>query len=56
MVRSGSDEMKKPPRAKGGTKGQSAGKPVGEALRQAYDETLNESIPAEMLDLLKKLD
>lgn len=30
--------------------------PVGSALRDAYDETLAEAIPPEMLDLLKKLD
>lgn len=29
---------------------------VGDALRRAYDETLNESVPDDLLDLLKKLD
>jgi hypothetical protein len=28
---------------------------VGDALRSAYDDTLNEAIPPEMLDLLGKL-
>ena len=29
---------------------------IGEALRSAYQATVNEEIPAEMLDLLGKLD
>ncbi|WP_245824604.1 NepR family anti-sigma factor [Sphingomonas azotifigens] len=29
---------------------------VGDALRRAYDETLKESVPDDLLDLLKKLD
>jgi hypothetical protein len=29
---------------------------VGQALRSIYDRTVGESIPAEMLDLLGKLD
>jgi len=29
---------------------------VGQALRTIYDRTVNEAIPAEMLDLLGKLD
>ncbi|MBC9032339.1 hypothetical protein IAG41_08045 [Sphingomonas sp. JC676] len=29
---------------------------MGEALRQAYDEAVRESVPADLLDLLKKLD
>ncbi len=29
---------------------------VGDVLRRAYDETLNESVPDDLLDLLKKLD
>lgn len=29
---------------------------VGDALRSAYQRTVNEDIPAEMLDLLGKLD
>lgn len=30
--------------------------PVGDALRGVYQETVNESIPSELLDLLGKLD
>jgi hypothetical protein len=33
-----------------------SGGEVGDALRKVYDKTLDESIPAEMLDLLGKLD
>ena len=29
---------------------------VGRALRTVYDETVNEAVPAEMLDLLGRLD
>lgn len=32
-----------------------AGDGVGQALRSAYERTLNEDIPPEMLDLLGKL-
>lgn len=56
MVRSANDPVKKQPKAKSGTDGRKAGKAVGVALRDAYDEALAEAIPAEMLDLLKKLD
>jgi hypothetical protein len=46
---------KKPPRGPGrGGKRQSGGE-VGKALRSVYDNTLNEDIPPEMLDLLGKL-
>ncbi|MBX3564234.1 MAG: hypothetical protein KF730_06605 [Sphingomonas sp.] len=48
--------MTKPSRAKGG---EDAGKPsrsVGDALRQAYDETVGEAVPDDLLALLKKLD
>ncbi|MCW3835843.1 NepR family anti-sigma factor [Sphingomonas canadensis] len=47
--------MKQAPKRKGGAQGRTGGKPVGDALRQAYDEALGEAIPAEMLDLLNKL-
>lgn len=56
MVRSANGPVKKEPKSKGGTDGRKAGKAVGAALRDAYDETLAEKIPSEMLDLLKKLD
>ena len=56
MVRSANDPVKKQPKSKGGTDKRKAGKAVGAALRDAYDKTLAEAIPGEMLDLLKKLD
>ncbi|MES2989426.1 MAG: NepR family anti-sigma factor [Pseudomonadota bacterium] len=46
-------------RASRSKNGEDAGKPsrsVGEALRQAYDETVGESVPDDLLALLKKLD
>ncbi|MDF7775749.1 NepR family anti-sigma factor [Sphingomonas sp. AOB5] len=56
MVRSANDPMKKTPSNKGGGGSDRTGKAVGDALREAYDEAIGEAIPAEMLDLLKKLD
>jgi hypothetical protein len=56
MVRSANDPMKKTSRNKGGTDGDPTGKAVGDALRDAYDRTIGEAIPDELLDLLKKLD
>lgn len=52
-MRSAKDEMKKPANDKGG----SDRKPnVGDALRRAYDEAVRETVPDDLLDLLKKLD
>ena len=56
LVRSARDENKKPPKAKGGNDANRPGRSVGEALRQAYDEAVRESVPNDLLDLLKKLD
>lgn len=57
MVRSANDPMTKTPDGKkGGTDGNRTGRVVGDALREAYDEAIGEAIPAEMLELLKKLD
>lgn len=56
MVRSAKDKVKKQPKSKGGTDGRRTDNAVGNALRDAYDEALAESIPGEMLDLLDKLD
>jgi hypothetical protein len=56
LVVSGKKEMTKPSPAKGGD---DVGKPsrnVGDALRQAYDETVGEAVPDDLLALLKKLD
>jgi hypothetical protein len=56
LVRSANDPVKKQSKTKNGSDGRKTGKAVGVALRDAYDEALAESIPSEMLDLLKKLD
>jgi hypothetical protein len=39
-----------------GKKVQSKDSDVGHALRSAWDKTVNEDVPADMLDLLGKLD
>lgn len=52
---SATNEKKKPRKAGDGE----AGKPdrnVGEALRRAYDDTVSEAVPDDLLDLLKMLD
>ncbi len=49
-------EMAKPARSKGGDEGDKPHRSVGDALRQAYDETVGEEIPDDLLALLKKLD
>jgi len=56
LVRSAKDENKKPLKARGGNDASRPGRNVGAALRQAYDEAVRESVPADLLDLLKKLD
>jgi hypothetical protein len=56
MVRSANEPVKKQPKAKSGNNKGKTGKAVGSALRDAYDQTLAEAIPDEMLALLKKLD
>lgn len=55
-MRSAKDELKKPPKAKGGNDTNRHGRAVGDALRQAYDDAVKESVPDDLLDLLKKLD
>lgn len=55
-MRSAKDEKKKPPKAKGGNDTNRPGRNVGDALRRAYDEAVRESVPNDLLDLLKKLD
>lgn len=40
----------KPPRGQGG------GRDVGAALKKAYNGALSEEVPADLLDLLRKLD
>ncbi|MHA6720900.1 NepR family anti-sigma factor [Sphingomonas sp. RS6] len=55
-MRSAKDHQKKPPKNPGGEEASRPDRVVGDALRQAYDEALQESIPDDLLDLLKKLD
>lgn len=45
--------MDRSPERRGSKRGQ--GNDVGNALKSAYDRTLQEDIPPEMLDLLGKL-
>ena len=54
-MRSARDE-KKPPKTRGGTESSKPGRNVGDALRRAYNEAVNEAVPDDLLDLLKKLD
>lgn len=56
LVRSAKGETKRPPKAKGGTESSKPSRSVGDALRQAYDEAVRETVPDDLLDLLKKLD
>lgn len=55
-MRSAKDEIKKPPKGKGASDGSKPGQDLGDALRRAYDETVSEAVPDDLLDLLKKLD
>lgn len=63
-LRSGDDSSKKPEAAvarktAGSTPGarvQSKDRDMGAALRSVYQQTVEENIPSEMLDLLGKLD
>ncbi len=56
MVRSQEDKAEKLPNRTDREDKERAGRNVGDALRQAYDETVAEAVPDSMLDLLKKLD
>jgi hypothetical protein len=53
-LRSGDESSKKPPSVR--AKVQSKDRDMGAALRTVYQKTVDESVPAEMLDLLGKLD
>ncbi len=55
-MRSAKDEKMKTPSKRGGTENGRTGRSVGDALRQAYDDAVRESVPDDLLDLLKKLD
>lgn len=48
--------MNTPPKETGGTENGKPNRNVGDVLRQAYDDAVNESVPDDLLDLLKKLD
>jgi hypothetical protein len=53
---SSGDESSKMPQASGTAKVQTKDRDMGAALRTVYQKTVEEDIPAEMLDLLGKLD
>lgn len=55
LVHSANNDQGKQP-AQGNGEKPNPSTDVGDALRRAYDETLNESVPDDLLDLLKKLD
>lgn len=55
-MHSARNETKKPPKPKGGTESSRPNRDLGDALRRAYDDTVRESVPDDLLDLLKKLD
>ena len=48
------DDRDKKPKTRAADK--PADPPMGPALRSVYQQTVEEAIPAEMLDLLSKLD
>ncbi|RYG36805.1 MAG: hypothetical protein EON93_04555 [Burkholderiales bacterium] len=56
LVVSAKNEKTKPSRPKGGDEAGKPSRSVGDALRQAYDETVGEKVPDDLLALLKKLD
>lgn len=55
-MRSAKGEIKGPPKPKGGTESNKPSRNLGDALRQAYEEAVRETVPDDLLDLLKKLD
>ena len=56
LVGSAKQETKKPAGTKRAADSERPDRDLGNALRRAYDETVNESVPDDLLDLLKKLD
>jgi hypothetical protein len=56
LVRSAEEKMKEPPKSKDGSAKPKPDRNIGRALRQAYDDAVSESVPDDLLDLLKKLD
>lgn len=55
-MHSADDKVKKPPKAKGASDNGAGGRDLSQALRQAYDDAVGETIPDDLLDLLKQLD
>ncbi|WP_168355749.1 NepR family anti-sigma factor [Sphingomonas gei] len=55
-MRSAKSETDKPLKPKSGSEGGKPSRSVGDALRQAYDDAVRETVPDDLLDLLKKLD
>jgi hypothetical protein len=55
-VGSAKPDTKTPAGAKQAADSEKPDRDLGNALRRAYDETVNESVPDDLLDLLKKLD
>ncbi|MGP1354376.1 MAG: NepR family anti-sigma factor [Parasphingopyxis sp.] len=53
---SGEKKPGKPEEQPQGDSGNPSKSDIGDALRSAYEDAVNEEIPAEMLDLLGKLD
>ncbi|MFW2830620.1 NepR family anti-sigma factor [Sphingomonas sp. ID0503] len=54
VSKNGSDEKPAPPRNPKSAR-KAGNKEVGQALRSAYDQTVNEDVPSDLLDLLGKL-
>lgn len=54
-MRSAKGETKRPLK-QSGTESSKPSRSVGDALRQAYDDAVRETVPDDLLDLLKKLD
>ncbi|PVX30758.1 NepR family anti-sigma factor [Sphingomonas pokkalii] len=56
LVSSAKDDRRKQPATKRPAPPAQPDVDLADALRKAYDETVNESVPDDLLDLLKKLD
>lgn len=55
-MHSAKNETKKPPKPKGTADNSRPNRDLSDALRRAYDDAVNETVPNDLLDLLKKLD
>jgi hypothetical protein len=56
ILRSGEDRSEKTPKTSQPTQGSGKDRAVGDALRTVYRTAVEETVPDEMLDLLRKLD